>query len=68
MSTKLVDSLECLLVFPCSVKWVKRHLQQQWPNKGKTTKGSNVSGTPIGYQSVVVLTKGEINIEWMVDE
>lgn len=50
MSTKLRDSLECLLVISCPVKLVNGKLQQQWPNKGKATKGSDVSVTPLGKQ------------------
>lgn len=69
MSTKLEDSLGYLLVFPRPVKLVNGQLQQQWSNKGKTMKGSNVSVTPlIGKQSDVVMATDGINLDSMVEE
>lgn len=39
-----------------------------WPDKGKATKGSNVSVTPLGKQSAMVQAKGKINLRRMLDE
>lgn len=45
--------------------WGKGQFQKLWPNKGKTTKGSDPSGMPPGkpMKSVQFLTKDNENLE-----